>query len=175
MERTGALFAVAAQAAAVEPLIAGFWQQGREQTRHVHGVFWTRMAADGLLDPGTDLDWLIDTTTLMSAAETYLLITRMLGWDLDTYQDWLATALTRLATAGGARAPVPRPRANRRSRRRASGPTASAVRSGRRDAGAGSAFLPVKPRPVRVAEAQHVLPVPDEQVGAVLRRRPPVR
>ena len=28
--RTGALFAVAQQAAAVEPLIAGFWQQGRE-------------------------------------------------------------------------------------------------------------------------------------------------
>jgi hypothetical protein len=76
MERTGALFAVAAQAAAVEPLIAGFWQQGREQTRHVHGLFWTRMAADGLLDPDTDLDWLIDTTTLLGAAETYLLITR---------------------------------------------------------------------------------------------------
>ena len=31
MARTGALFAVAQQAAAVEPLIAGFWQQGREQ------------------------------------------------------------------------------------------------------------------------------------------------
>ena len=107
MERTGALFAVAQQAAAVEPLIARFWQQGREQTRHVHAVFWTQMASDSLLDPGIDLDWLIDTTTLMSAAETYLLITRMLGWDLDAYQDWLATTLTRLATAGGARAPVP--------------------------------------------------------------------
>ena len=107
VERAGALFAVAQQAAAVEPLIAGFWQQGREQTRHVHAGFWTQMASDGLLDPGIDLDWLIDTTTLMSAAETYLLITRMLGWDLDAYQDWLATTLTRLATAGGARAPVP--------------------------------------------------------------------
>ena len=107
VERAGALFAVAQQAAAVEPLIAGFWQQGREQTRHVHAVFWTRMASDGLLDPGIDLDWLIDTTTLMSAAETYLLIARMLGWDLDAYQGWLATTLTRLAEAGGARAPVP--------------------------------------------------------------------
>ena len=109
MERTGALFAVAQQAAAVEPLIAGFWQQGREQTRHVNAVFWTRMAADGLLDPDTDLDWLIDTTTLLGAAETYLLITRMIGWDLDTYQDWLVTSMTRLAAAGGAAAPVPRP------------------------------------------------------------------
>jgi len=108
MERTGALFAVAAQAAAVEPLIAGFWQQGREQTRHVHDLFWTRMAADGLLDPDTDLDWLIDTTTLLGAAETYLLITRMLGWDLDTYQAWLVTSMTRLAAVGSAGAPVPR-------------------------------------------------------------------
>ena len=99
MERTGALFAVAQQAAAVEPCIAGFWQQGREQTRHAHAVFWTRMADDGLLDPGTDLDWLIDTTSVLAAAETYLLITRLTGWDLDAYQDWLATSWARLAKA----------------------------------------------------------------------------
>src|SRR6201986_1335971 len=46
MERTGALFAVAQQAAAVEPLIAGFWQEGREQSRHAQRVFWTRLADD---------------------------------------------------------------------------------------------------------------------------------
>jgi AcrR family transcriptional regulator len=109
MERTGALFAVAQQAAAVEPLIAGFWQQGREQTRHVHALFWTRMSDDGLLDPKTDLDWLIDTATLLGAAETYLLITRMIGWDLDIYQDWLVTSMTRLAAVGGATAPAGRP------------------------------------------------------------------
>jgi AcrR family transcriptional regulator len=97
MERTGALFAVAQQAAAVEPLIAEQWQLGREQTRHAHAVFWTRMADDGLLDPRLDLEWLIDTTTIMAAAETYLLITRLMGWDLDAYQDWLATTGARLA------------------------------------------------------------------------------
>jgi AcrR family transcriptional regulator len=98
MQRTGALFAVAQQAAAVEPAIAGFWQQGRQQTHHVHDVFWTRMAADGLLDPATDLSWLIDTTSLLAAADTYLLVTRMNGWDLDTYQDWITVTFTRLAT-----------------------------------------------------------------------------
>jgi AcrR family transcriptional regulator len=100
MERTGALFGVAQQAAAVEPLIAGFWQQGREGTRHAHAVIWTRMAEDGLLDPRVDLDWLIDTTTILAAAETYLLITRLTSWDLDTYQDWLATTWARLARVG---------------------------------------------------------------------------
>jgi AcrR family transcriptional regulator len=97
LARTGALFAVAQQAAAVEPLIARFWQQGREQTRHAYAVFWTRMAQDGLLDPAIDLEWLTDTTTILAAAETYLLTTRLTGWDLDTYQHWLATTCTRLS------------------------------------------------------------------------------
>jgi AcrR family transcriptional regulator len=97
MERTGALFAVAQQAAAVEPLIAAQWQQGREQTRYAHAVFWTRMAEDGLLDPRIDLGWLIDTSTILASAETYLLITRLTDWDLDAYQNWLVTTRARLA------------------------------------------------------------------------------
>jgi AcrR family transcriptional regulator len=96
MQRTGALFAVAQQAAAVEPLIASFWQQGREQSRRVHALFWTRMAEDGLLDPAVDLAWLIDTTAILAAAETYLLVTRMIGWDLDAYERWLARTLSQL-------------------------------------------------------------------------------
>jgi AcrR family transcriptional regulator len=105
MQRTAALFAVAQQAAAIEPLIAGFWQQGREQSRHAHEVFWTRMAADGLVDPAIDLTWLTDTTSILGAAETYLLITHMTDWDLDAYQDWLAATWTRLTTASGRNAP----------------------------------------------------------------------
>jgi AcrR family transcriptional regulator len=96
MQRTGPLFAVAQQAASVEPLIAGFWQQGREQSRRVHALFWTRMAEDGLLDPAVDLAWLIDTTGILAAAETYLLVTRMAGWDLDAYERWLARTLSQL-------------------------------------------------------------------------------
>ena len=105
MQRTGALFAVAQQAAAVEPLIAGFWQQGREQSRQAQAVFWTKMADDGLLDPAVDLAWLIDTASLLTAAETYLLITRMTRWDLDTYQNWLAATLTRLSAPAAGSAP----------------------------------------------------------------------
>jgi hypothetical protein len=62
-------------------------------------------------DPAIDLDWLIDTTSILAAAETYLLITRLTGWDLDTYQNWLATTCTRLAT------PAEKQPAARRSRR----------------------------------------------------------
>ena len=105
MQRTGALFAVAQQAAAVEPLIAEFWQQGREQSRQAQAMFWTRMADDGLLDPAIDLDWLIDTAALLAAAETYLLITRMTSWDLDTYQNWLAATFIRLSAPPAGNAP----------------------------------------------------------------------
>lgn len=97
MQRTGALFAVAQQAAAVEPAVAGFWQRGREQSRSANAAFWTKMSADGLLDPAVDLAWLIDTGSILSSAETYLLITRMTGWDLDAYQDWLAVTSARLS------------------------------------------------------------------------------
>jgi AcrR family transcriptional regulator len=100
MERTGALFGVAQQAAAVEPLIAEFWQEGRSQLRYGQEVFWTRLAQDGLLPAGADLAWLIDTASVISAAETYLLVTRMHGWDLDAYQEWLGLTLTRLVASG---------------------------------------------------------------------------
>src|SRR5438046_5447763 len=53
MDRTGALFAVAQQAAAVEPLIAAAWTERRGQTRHAQEVFCTKLADDGLLPPGT--------------------------------------------------------------------------------------------------------------------------
>jgi AcrR family transcriptional regulator len=99
MERTGALFAVAQQAAAIEPLIAGFWQEGREQLRYGQEVFWTRLAEDGLLPAGADLAWLTDTGSVVAAAETYLLVTRMFGWDLDAYQEWLRRTFTRLVTS----------------------------------------------------------------------------
>ncbi|HEY1320515.1 MAG TPA: TetR/AcrR family transcriptional regulator [Streptosporangiaceae bacterium] len=98
MQRTGPLFAIAQQAAAVEPAVAESWQQGREQTYYVHRLFWTRMAEDALLDPAVDLQWLIDTTAILGSAETYLLITRMNGWDPDTYEAWAIRTWTQLAT-----------------------------------------------------------------------------
>jgi len=104
-ERTGPLFAVAQQAAAIEPLIAGFWQQGREQSRQAQAEFWSRMARDGLVDPAADLDWMIDTAAIAGAAETYLLIWRMLDWNLDTYENWLVAILTMIANASPSRTP----------------------------------------------------------------------
>ncbi|MFB9382346.1 TetR/AcrR family transcriptional regulator [Pseudonocardia petroleophila] len=98
MERAGPVFAVAQQAAAVEPLIEAYWDEGRAQTRHTGRVFWSRMAQDGLLDPACDLDRIVDSAAVVCAAETYLLGRRMLGWSPADYEAWLlrtTTSLTR--------------------------------------------------------------------------------
>ncbi|MGH3766349.1 MAG: TetR family transcriptional regulator [Pseudonocardiaceae bacterium] len=97
MARTGALFAVAEQAAAIEPLIAEQWRRGREQSRQDSHAVWSAMAQDGLLPAGADVARLADSAAVIGAAETYLVGTRMLGWDLDAYEVWLCDVLTRVA------------------------------------------------------------------------------
>jgi hypothetical protein len=77
------------------------WVEPQGEPRYAQEAFWTKAADDGLLPAGADLAWVIDTASILAAAETYLLVTRMLGWDLDTYQDWLAATSIRLLTGPG--------------------------------------------------------------------------
>ncbi|MFI7109399.1 TetR/AcrR family transcriptional regulator [Nonomuraea sp. NPDC050227] len=97
-ERAGDLLAVALQAAPTEPDLAAATRAGREATRANMRAFWDKMAADGLLAGGHDLDWLTDTTAVLVHAETYLLGREMLSWDADAYERWLTETLTRLLT-----------------------------------------------------------------------------
>jgi len=99
MERTGELFATAQQAAAIEPVIAIFWEEGRAGSRHVQEVFWTTMHDDGLLHPECDLRWIIDTGVVLANAEGYLLAVRMHRWDLDRYELWLRMSFRQLAVS----------------------------------------------------------------------------
>jgi AcrR family transcriptional regulator len=100
MERAGALLDVAFQAAPSEPSIAAAAAAGRADTARTLREFWHRLRDDGLLPNWIDLDWLTDTATIITHAETYLLIGRTMDWDRDTYRDWLATTWRRLATSG---------------------------------------------------------------------------
>jgi AcrR family transcriptional regulator len=99
MRRAGALFDVAQQAEAVEPLIAEAARAGREATRDHVRTLWTVAHRDGLLPPGTRLTWLADTSALLCADQTYLLATRTLGWDPEHYRRWLTETLRRLVLA----------------------------------------------------------------------------
>ncbi|WP_067840383.1 TetR/AcrR family transcriptional regulator [Nocardia lijiangensis] len=98
MERVAPLIAVAVQAEASEPLIAQAAQAGRTATQDNIAGIWRRMHADGLLHPDADLDWIIATAGPLGQAETYILITRTLGWDPATYQQWLHDTWLHFAT-----------------------------------------------------------------------------
>jgi AcrR family transcriptional regulator len=101
MHRTGPLLDVARQAAAVEPEIAAAEQAGREDTRRTLHDFWRRAADDGLLPTVVDLDWLSETASLLAQADTYLLLRATTGWDVETYERWLADTWHRLVRVAG--------------------------------------------------------------------------
>jgi AcrR family transcriptional regulator len=103
MQRTGELFEVAQQAASIEASLAGNGQQGLRSTRAVHREFWQGLADDGLLSAelggsaGADLTWLIDTTTVLGSAETFVAGRQLFGWTSQAYEQWLSTSYSRLA------------------------------------------------------------------------------
>ena len=98
MERAAPLIAVAAAAEAGEPLIAQAARAGRTATQQHIAELWRRMHTDGLLHPDADLEWIVVTAGTLGHAETYNLMIRTLGWDADTYEQWLYGTWLRLAT-----------------------------------------------------------------------------
>lgn len=97
MARTGALLLVAQQAEAVEPTIAERAQAARRDTRRVLERFFRSMAADGLLDPDVDVDWLATTGAVVGQTETYLVLSRTVGWTGNRYRRWLEMTWRHLA------------------------------------------------------------------------------
>ncbi|MEV0358749.1 TetR family transcriptional regulator [Nocardia sp. NPDC050697] len=98
MRRLGPAVAVAQQAEHIEPLIADAAAAGRAGSRAEVAEIWTAMHADGLLHPDADLDWIITTVTTLTAADTYVLMTKMLGITPESYRDWVYDTWMHFAT-----------------------------------------------------------------------------
>ncbi len=98
MGRFGPLLAATREAEAAEPELAEAAQAGRDYTLGTVRMLWEAAAADGLLDPGVDLDWLVATTGLLVGSDTYYSVQRMLAWDVEAYRTWLSRTLWQLAT-----------------------------------------------------------------------------
>jgi hypothetical protein len=49
-----------------------------------------------LLPPGIDLDWLAVTADVLGSADTYLHISRTVGWPVDAHEEWLLSTWRRL-------------------------------------------------------------------------------
>jgi AcrR family transcriptional regulator len=101
MERIAPLMAVVAEAVPLEPAIAAAAAAGREDTLRQLRRLWVTLHTDGLMHPDTDLDWVITTSGLLGTVDTYLVLTRTLGWDPDDYQTWRYRTWTQLATTPG--------------------------------------------------------------------------
>jgi len=101
MARIAPVLAVALQVEADEPLIAAASQAAREATYAQVRAFWTKLRADGLMDPGSDLEWVITTSALLANAETYLHMTRTIRWTPADYELWRRRTWLHLATTAG--------------------------------------------------------------------------
>jgi AcrR family transcriptional regulator len=97
MERAGALLRVAQQAEAMEPAIAARAQAARLDTQRVLESFWRQMAADDLLGSDIDIDWLAVTGAALGQAETYLVLSKVVDWDIEAYRAWLQSTWCRIA------------------------------------------------------------------------------
>lgn len=94
--RLGPLMAVNGEVEVSEPAVQLSAARYRTQTSDFLRAFWSSARNDGLLEGHLDLEWLVETATLLSAAETRLLATRSFAWSDGAYQDWLTRTLTQL-------------------------------------------------------------------------------
>ncbi|MGG5259888.1 TetR/AcrR family transcriptional regulator [Phycicoccus avicenniae] len=99
--RTGPMFAVAREAEASEPVIAAAFDAGRRGSMRASRRLWQRLADDGLLHPGVDVDWVAQTAGLLASPDTYLVQRTTLGWSRDALAAWLYRTWTHLATTPG--------------------------------------------------------------------------
>ncbi len=100
-ERLAPLVAVAAQVEADEPIIAESADMGRRGTLAFQKQFWTNLRTDELMNPDSDLDWVVATAGLAGTAEVYLNMTRTTTWNSEAYNSWRYRTWWLLATTPG--------------------------------------------------------------------------
>ncbi|WP_208720162.1 hypothetical protein [Amycolatopsis circi] len=94
--RAGALLKVAAQAEGAESEIAEAAQSGRRETARLCKEFWSRTAADGLVESTVDDTQLANTMDALLCADTMVHLRRVHGWSAKEYGRWLRKALRAL-------------------------------------------------------------------------------
>ena len=92
-ERSGAIFAVARDAASVDPKIANLWAYGKRGHRADMTVLARSFAECGLLPPGLDLAWATTTLYVLLGPEAWHLTRTELQLDENGYHDWLLSQL----------------------------------------------------------------------------------
>ncbi len=99
--RLAPLVGVAVQVEAEEPIIAESARAGRLGTLAFQRKFWTNLRTDDLMNPDSDLEWIIATAGLAGTSEAYLNMTRTTTWTGEDYNRWRTRTWWLLATTPG--------------------------------------------------------------------------
>lgn len=105
--RLAPLVAVAAQVEADEPIIAESARSGRQGTFAHQRKFWSNLRAAGLMNPDSDVDWVIATAGLAGTSEVYLSMIRTTTWTSEDYERWRYRTWWLLATTSGPAREIP--------------------------------------------------------------------
>ena len=93
-ERTGALFAVAREAATVDTAVKTLWRRGKRRHLADMTIIAESFAEHGLLPTHVDAAWATEVLYVLLGPENWDLIRRELGRSEAHYADWLRNTLT---------------------------------------------------------------------------------
>ena len=109
-ERSGAVFAMALGAAAVDAEVAGLWRAGKQGHLADMTLLAESFAAAGMIPAGLDLSWAVRTLYVLVGLEAWHLIRLELGNNPSEYHTWLLDspeAAFDLGRAGKAKSEIP--------------------------------------------------------------------
>ena len=92
-ERSGAVFAMALGAAAVDAEAAGLWRAGKQGHLADMTLLAESFAEAGMIPTGLDLGWAVRTLYVLVGLESWHLIRRELEHDAAEYHTWLRNSL----------------------------------------------------------------------------------
>lgn len=92
-ERTGPVFAVAREAASVDPAVAALWSRGKRRHLSDMTTMANSFAEHGLIPAPLSIGWATELLYVLLGPENWYLIRHELGHDERHYREWLRTTL----------------------------------------------------------------------------------
>lgn len=99
-ERTGPVFAVAREAASVDPAVASLWSRGKRRHLSDMTTIAASFAEHGLIPTRLSVEWATELLYVLLGPENWHLIRRELGHDQLHYREWLHATLVQALGEG---------------------------------------------------------------------------
>ncbi|HET7823022.1 MAG TPA: helix-turn-helix domain-containing protein [Ornithinibacter sp.] len=100
-ERTGPVFAVAREAASVDPAVAALWSRGKRRHLSDMTTMANSFAEHGLIPAPLSIGWATELLYVLLGPENWYLIRHELGHDERHYRDWIRMTLDQALSQAG--------------------------------------------------------------------------